>query len=236
MSNEITLLAITAASIGFFHTLFGPDHYLPFIMMSKARNWSTPKTMLITFLCGVGHVGSSVVLGIIGVSVGIALTRIEFFESFRGNLAAWAFIAFGLVYFIWGLRKAIRNKPHTHLHIHEDGTSHEHDHAHIKDHSHVHESKGKTITPWILFTIFVLGPCEPLIPILMYPAAKNNMGGLILVTLIFSVVTISTMMVVVYITSTGIKLIPLKKMEKYSHALAGAIILFSGLGIQFLGL
>ena len=236
MSNEITLLAITAASIGFFHTLFGPDHYLPFIMMSKARNWSTPKTMLITFLCGVGHVGSSVVLGIIGVSVGIALTRIEFFESFRGNLAAWAFIAFGLVYFIWGLRKAIRNKPHTHLHIHEDGTSHEHDHAHIKDHSHVHESKGKTITPWILFTIFVLGPCEPLIPILMYPAAKNNMGGLILVTLIFSVVTISTMMVVVYVTSTGIKLIPLKKMEKYSHALAGAIILFSGLGIQFLGL
>ena len=236
MSSEITLLAITAASIGFFHTLFGPDHYLPFIMMSKARNWSTPKTMLITFLCGLGHVGSSVVLGIIGVSVGIALTRIEIFESFRGNLAAWAFIAFGLVYFIWGLRKAIRNKPHTHLHIHQDGTSHEHDHAHTKDHSHVHESKGKTITPWILFTIFVLGPCEPLIPILMYPAAKNNIGGLILVTLIFAVVTISTMMVVVYITSTGIKLIPMKKMEKYSHALAGAIILFSGLGIQFLGL
>ena len=236
MSNEITLLAITAASIGFFHTLFGPDHYLPFIMMSKARNWSTPKTMLITFLCGLGHVGSSVILGIIGVSIGIAITKIEFFESFRGNLAAWAFIAFGLVYFIWGIRQAIRNKPHTHLHIHKDGTSHEHEHAHIRDHSHVHENKGKTITPWILFTIFVLGPCEPLIPILMYPAAKNNVGGLILVTLIFAAVTIGTMMVVVYVTSTGIKLIPMKKMEKYSHAIAGAIILFSGLGIQFLGL
>ncbi len=37
MSSEITLLAITAASIGFFHTLFGPDHYLPFIMMSKDK-------------------------------------------------------------------------------------------------------------------------------------------------------------------------------------------------------
>ena len=177
MSNGITLLAITAASIGFFHTLFGPDHYLPFIMMSKARNWSTPKTMLITFLCGLGHVGSSVILGIIGVSIGIAITKIEIFESFRGNLAAW-----------------------------------------------------------ILFTIFVLGPCEPLIPILMYPAAKNNISGLILITLIFATVTITTMMVIVFVTSTGIKLIPMKKMEKYSHALAGAIILFSGLGIQFLGL
>ncbi len=236
MSNEITLLAITAATIGFFHTLFGPDHYLPFIMMSKARNWSTTKTMLITFLCGIGHVGSSVVLGIIGVSVGIAITKIEFFESFRGNLAAWAFIAFGLVYFIWGVRRAIRNKPHTHLHVHADSTSHEHEHAHLNDHSHMHENKKKNITPWILFTIFVLGPCEPLIPILMYPAAKNNIGGLILVTLIFAAVTIATMMAVVYVTSTGIKLIPLKKMEKYSHAIAGAIILFSGIGIQFMGL
>ena len=57
-----------------------------------------------------------------------------------------------------------------------------------------------------------------------------------MVTSIFAAVTIATMMVVVYVTSTGIKLIPMKKMEKYSHAIAGAIILFSGLGIQFLGL
>ena len=40
MSNEIAILTATAASIGFFHTLFGPDHYLPFIVMAKANNWS----------------------------------------------------------------------------------------------------------------------------------------------------------------------------------------------------
>ena len=28
----------------------------------------------------------------------------------------------------------------------------------------------------------------------------------------------------------------MKKMERYSHAIAGFIIMFSGLGIQFLGL
>ncbi len=234
MSNEITLLAITAASIGFFHTLFGPDHYLPFIMMSKARNWKMTKTMLITFLCGLGHVGSSIVLGIIGISVGIAISKIEIFESFRGNLAAWAFIVFGFVYLIWGVRHAIRNKPHSHLHIHEDGAKHEHVHSHIQEHSHVHGKKN--ITPWILFTIFVLGPCEPLIPILMYPSAKNSISGLIFITLIFAVVTITTMMTVVYIASLGYKFVPMKKMERYSHAIAGFIIMFSGLGIQFLGL
>ncbi|MCK5051899.1 MAG: sulfite exporter TauE/SafE family protein [Candidatus Cloacimonetes bacterium] len=234
MSNEITLLAITAASIGFFHTLFGPDHYLPFIMMSKARNWKMRKTMLITFLCGLGHVGSSIVLGIIGISVGIAISKIEMFESFRGNMAAWAFIVFGFVYLVWGIRQAIRNKPHTHLHLHEDGSKHEHVHSHKEEHSHVHGKKN--ITPWVLFTIFVLGPCEPLIPILMYPSAKNSMSGLVFITLIFAVVTITTMMTVVYVASLGYKFVPMKKMERYSHAIAGFIIMFSGLGIQFLGL
>jgi len=234
MLNEITILAFTAASIGFFHTLFGPDHYLPFIMMSKARNWKMRKTMLITFLCGLGHVGSSIVLGFIGISVGIAISKIEMFESFRGNMAAWAFIVFGFVYLIWGIRQAFRNKPHIHLHIHGDGSEHEHLHSHKKEHSHVHGKKN--ITPWVLFTIFVLGPCEPLIPILMYPSAKNSIIGLVFITLIFAIVTISTMMTVVYLASLGYKFVPMKKMERFSHAIAGFIIMFSGLGIQLLGL
>jgi hypothetical protein len=40
MAIELKALILTAASIGFFHTLLGPDHYLPFIMMSWARKWS----------------------------------------------------------------------------------------------------------------------------------------------------------------------------------------------------
>ncbi|MBT5419787.1 MAG: hypothetical protein HOK80_02770, partial [Candidatus Cloacimonetes bacterium] len=188
----------------------------------------------ITFLCGLGHVASSIVLGIVGVSVGIAISKIEMFEAFRGNLAAWAFIVFGFVYLIWGVRQAIRNKPHTHLHIHEDGSKHEHVHSHTQEHSHVHSKKN--VTPWILFTIFVLGPCEPLIPILMYPSAKNSIAGLVLITLIFAAVTIATMMTVVYVASLGYKFVPMKKMERFSHAIAGFIIMFSGLGIQFLGL
>ena len=38
----------TAAVIGLFHTLLGPDHYLPFIAMTKARRWSTARTALVT--------------------------------------------------------------------------------------------------------------------------------------------------------------------------------------------
>ena len=236
MSNEIYLLAVTAASIGFFHTLFGPDHYLPFIVMSKAREWNLSKTMFITFLCGIGHVLGSVVLGILGVSIGIAIGRIEAFEGIRGSLAGWVLMTFGLVYMIWGIRNILRNKRHTHSHLHPDGIKHEHEHSHKHEHSHVHDTKKKNITPWILFTIFVLGPCEPLIPILMYPAAQNSISGLLFITTIFAIVTISTMMIIVYVASLGLKFVFFSKMEKYSHALAGGIILLSGVAINFLGL
>jgi nickel/cobalt transporter (NicO) family protein len=237
MSYELSVLVISAASIGFFHTLLGPDHYLPFVVMSKSGNWSMRKTALITFLCGMGHVLSSVVLGTLGVAIGIVVLKLAAIESFRGNIAAWGLIAFGLVYFVWGIRKAIRNKPHKHFHLHGDKTRHQHTHTHSKEHTHVHAKKGNSnTTPWILFIIFVFGPCEPLIPLLMYPAAKSSTLGLILVTTIFAATTIATMMSIVMISAFGISFVPLSKMERYTHALAGATILLCGVSIQFLGL
>ena len=237
MNTEISILLVTAASLGFVHTVLGPDHYLPFIVMAKARNWSSSKTAWITALCGVGHVGSSVLLGLLGVALGVLVEKLVAIESVRGDLAAWAFIAFGLAYFVWGLRRAIKNKPHTHLHFHQDGSSHLHEHGHHDSHAHVHDNPEKAnITPWILFTIFVFGPCEPLIPLLMYPAAQNSHAGMILVAGVFGVVTIATMMTIVLLLSKGISFVPMGKLERYSHALAGFIIFASGAGIKFLGL
>ncbi len=109
MTAELNALIITAASIGFFHTILGPDHYLPFIMMSWARKWSVLKTTLITLLCGLGHIGSSVVLGLIGVALGLAVNRLEIMESVRGNLAAWLLIDFGLVYSLFVFCRALLN-------------------------------------------------------------------------------------------------------------------------------
>ena len=92
------------------------------------------------------------------------------------------------------------------------------------------------MTPWVLFTIFVLGPCEPLIPILMYPAARSSVPGMLLVTLTFAAVTLATMAAVVALLSRGYHALSLGKLERYSHAIAGLTIALSGLAIQFLGL
>ncbi len=236
MSGEIFILSLTAASIGFIHTLIGPDHYLPFIMMAKAGKWSKNKTFWVTLFCGIGHVLSSVVLGIVGIAAGIALERLEIIEGTRGEIAGWILISFGFLYMIWGIRKAYINTPHRHVHVTDEGTYTTHVHDHDGKHVHTESSKKRSMTPWILFVIFVLGPCEPLIPLLMFPASQHSIAGLSLVSLIFCVVTISTMISIVFVALWGVNLMPLGKLEKYSHAFAGFAIFASGLAINFWGL
>lgn len=236
MSDSIRLLSVTAISIGFIHTLLGPDHYLPFIVLSQAKKWTIKKTMFITFLCGMGHVLSSVLLGLVGIAIGISVNKLVAAESFRGNIAGWLFIAFGLVYMIISIRNLYKKRKHTHSHFHLGGNKHTHVHNHQEEHLHVHETDVVKTTPWILFIIFVFGPCEPLIPILMYPAAENNISGTILVSMLFSIVTIVTMMTIVLSFQLGLNKINLRPLEKYSNLIAGTMIFFSGIAIQFLGL
>jgi len=236
MSNEFVVLAGTAVTIGFVHTILGPDHYLPFIVLSKARQWSSMKTAVITFLCGIGHVLSSVVLGFIGIFLGVAVFKLEAVESFRGELAAWLLIAFGITYFVWGIHRAIRSRPHEHIHLHENSNGHIHSHEHTAGHSHVHDSKSGSLTPWILFIIFIFGPCEPLIPLVMYPAAKGSIITVVMVVSIFGLTTITTMLFVVFASFYGLSNLSLRRFEKYSHALAGLTILLCGGAIKFLGL
>jgi len=232
MSSDLNILLVTAASVGFIHTVTGPDHYLPFVVISKARKWTMAKTSLITLLCGIGHVGSSILLGGLGIAAGVLLSKIEGIESFRGNLAAWAFVIFGLAYMIWGIVRALQNKPHRHVHYHAGETNHEHEHLHEQNHNHVHKNeKIVNLTPWVLILIFVLGPCEVLIPMLMYPAAEHGTKGIILVSVVFAIATIATMLVIVALLTTGFNKIPFGKLERWTHAIAGATIVLSGVAI-----
>ena len=237
INPELSALVYAAAGLGFVHTLLGPDHYLPFIAMSRSGGWTIRKTLWITVLCGFGHVLSSVLLGVLGIVLGIGVSRLENVESTRGDLAAWALIAFGLVYMAWGLRKAYRDRKHEHVHAHTDGQVHDHTHKHWGLHVHTHAAASRNkMTPWVLFTIFILGPCEPLIPLVMYPAAHHNAGGVILVTALFGLVTIGTMTAIVMVTLSGIRFIPLARLERFTHAISGGVILLCGLSVRFLGL
>jgi sulfite exporter TauE/SafE len=235
--QNLGILLTTSITIGFVHTALGPDHYIPFVALARIRSWSKQKTVLITALCGVGHVLGSIVLGALGIALGWALGTMQEFEGIRGDWAAWGLIGLGLAYMAWGIRRGIRNKPHTHLHVHADGDMHVHAHGHAGAHAHVHESTTRSATtPWMLFIIFVLGPCEPLIPLLLVPAASHSWSGVALVAASFSAVTIATMCTIVLGLSYGLDMVRLGRLERWSHALAGFSLFACGGAIKWLGL
>ena len=237
MSEGVWILAGVAASVAFVHTLAGPDHYLPFVAMSRAGRWGWRRTAAVTAACGLGHVFSSVLLGLFGVAAIAGTERLASIETHRGELAAWGLMGFGLVYAVWGLRRALRGQRHTHLHIHGDGTAHAHEHQHAADHLHAHDQTStKPLTPWVLFTIFLFGPCEPLIPLIMAPGLKGQPSGVVLVAGIFALVTVVTMLSMVALATAGVRRISLGPLARFDHALAGLALLACGLGVRFLGL
>jgi nickel/cobalt transporter (NicO) family protein len=230
MTADIATLALSAAAIGVLHTAMGPDHYLPFIVLAVARRWSRVQTALITAACGIAHVGSSVVLGAIGYAVGLGLKRLQWIDAVRGNVAAWCLVIFGAVYAavsLWKLR-AGKDPGHTHL-----GCGRLHSGDHIHDGTTGQEIP---LTPWILFAIFVFGPCEVLIPLLLYPASTSGLGSALIVGAAFAATTIGTMLAIVLLAIRGLKKIQLGWLGRYGHPLAGAAIGGSGLAILCLGL
>ena len=55
MISETIVIAGSAASLGFVHTILGPDHYLPLVAMAKTNGWSAPKTASYVAVCGISH-------------------------------------------------------------------------------------------------------------------------------------------------------------------------------------
>jgi nickel/cobalt exporter len=227
-------LLAAAFGVGVVHTLLGPDHYLPFIMLSRARGWSRLRTIMVTSVCGLGHIASSVVLGGVGIALGLAIGHLESVESGRGPFAAWALVAFGVAYAVWGLRHALRKRKGIEAHSHGDDV-HIHSHG-LLPHGHAHDEQAANTTFWTLFIVFVLGPCEPLIPLFALPASQGRWDVAIATAVVFGIATLVSMVGVTLAGFEGLKIVKLGPLERWSHVVAGCVIAAAGLSVIYLGL
>lgn len=211
-----TLSAVWLAAFltAVLHTIMGPDHYLPFIAIGKSRGYSLKKTLLWTFICGISHIASALLIALAFIYFSHWLNRENFvwLENNRGNIAAYALIGLGAAYLLWALRRRWQHRHNiTHQHLPQPGRS-------------------QNISVWVLFIIFVLGPCEALLPIL---TASSVLGASAVIssTVIFSVATIATMMLAVTLGILGINALRFKRLEAYAHEIAGGTIMACGLAI-----
>ncbi|MCY4636400.1 MAG: hypothetical protein OXG04_18165 [Acidobacteria bacterium] len=210
-----TLLLGTAASLAIVHTLLGIDHSLPFVALGRARGWALGRTLLVTALCGAGHVASSVLIGVVGVGLGIATDALLWLESARGELAAALLIGFGLAYAAWAVWRGFRGRTAS-LRGASAGTD--------------------RVTPWALFIVFVLGPCEPLIPLMVVPGMARDWLAVGAVVAVFGLLTVGVMLLAVAAAWRGVALLGADRIGLHADVAAGLVVAASGAAVLFLGL
>jgi nickel/cobalt transporter (NicO) family protein len=241
-SATLSALCGSALAIGVFHTLLGPDHYLPFVALSKARAWSRRRTLLVTAGFGLAHTLGTVLLGAAGLALGLQLGWLESIEALRGDLAALGLLGIGLAYTGWAVWRLLRHRhtrhhTPTYTHIHEGAPGHSHEAGstgalhvhgfHRHPHAHRHDLPAPVLS-WGLFLVFVFGPCEALIPLLMYPAAHHDALGVAMVTLVFVLATVGTMLTAVSLALWGLNRLKVESLTPYADVLAGATLTICG--------
>lgn len=208
---SLTVILMSTATIAVVHSL-APDHWVPFVSIGRARKWSTSRMASITLLAGIGHVGTSVLIGAVGMVLGFSLTGLESIEGNRGAVAGLLLIGFGLAYAIWGLKQ-------------------------LRSHAHSETDVAKSTAVWTLIAIFVLGPCEPLIP-LMFISAAHGWSAVLVVSALFGAITIVMMIGQALIVYLGLDMFRVGRRinHHHSHIIAGLVIAATGAGVMFLGI
>lgn len=153
MPGEISYLILTAITISCLHTVTGPDHYVPFIALSKSKKWSVNRTIFFTLICGMGHVSSSVILGLAGIAFGWSIAKITWLENVRGGISGWAMLLLGFAYTIYAFVQLKRNKLHKHFDVYEDGNMYVYEHEHGGT---VLPQQKRQVTPWLCLLFLFL--------------------------------------------------------------------------------
>jgi nickel/cobalt exporter len=217
MTNDAIFWALagTAAAVGALHSV-APDHWVPFMAVGRARSWSAARTAQVTLLCGFAHVSVSVVLGLAALRLGQGL--LEAFGARLESVAGILLVGFGLAYGLWGLRRALAGRLHGHSHSHFD---------------HVHDPSRATVLGLVL--LFSVDPCVRLIPIIL-AAAPLGWARLVGLILIYEVATIGTMVALVLVARRGaFEGLQAPWLDRYGDALAGGLIVATGLAVAALG-
>lgn len=223
-----TALLWAAASLAVVHTLIGIDHSLPLAALGRARGWALGRTLLVTGVCGTGHVASSIVIGAAGVGLGAATDSLLRIESARGELAAALLLGFGLAYTAWALWPRPRRGGNEIAPVPAAGTKPD-----------AGRGAAPGLTAWALFVVFVLGPCEPLIVLMVVPGLAGDWLAAAAVAAVFGLLTVGVMLAAVAAAWYGLGRLRrpgLHPGDRLAHAAAGLVVMASGAAVLWLGL
>lgn len=230
-STVLTSIALTGFTVAFFHAAI-PTHWLPFVLVARARQWSRTKTMGVTLFAGIGHVMLTSLLGL-----GIAWFSFQL-DARLGAAFPWVIggllIAIGAFYF-WRQLSG-RGVQHHHLlgghHRATEQCGHEHGHSHWDAELNESPLASRKSGDWAaisgLFVMLTLSPCEGFLPVYV-SGVQFGWRGFFVLSAILAVGALLGMLLFTWLTLVGLERLEVKQFERYESALLG--VLFCALGV-----
>jgi len=238
--NGLTQYALVATAVGtaLFHTLI-PDHWLPFVLIGRARGWSAGRTSLISGFSAVVHTALSFLLGVAAVALGQASA--ETLGHALEHPSHFLLVVFGVLYAVWAWRKGGHFHPGgVHAHGGEPdrgcrGDEGDSGPEHLHYHADVNLIRGRTdLQAWWLAFIIGANPCLLLMPLIVNTVPQGP-GPVFLVTLAYSVPTVLLMVGLSALGVSGVVRLQPPGAARHMEAASGLLVAILGIVLWIWG-
>jgi len=232
-SSLLPTIAATGFTVAFFHAAI-PTHWLPFVLVGRARGWSRAKVMLVTLSAGLGHVLLTSLLGLVIAWLGFQL------DERLGQVFSW--IAGGVLFAVGGFYfwrqwrgggichhrpPGGHHQPSEHC-GHEGEAEHSHWDHELNESPLVAQDKGDWAAISGLFVMLTLSPCEGFLPVYL-SGVRFGWSGFFILSAILAVAALASMALLTWLTLVGMERFRVKNFERYEAGLLGT--LFTLLGV-----
>jgi len=199
----MTAIAFSAFFVGFIHSL-SPGHWLPVVLVVKARRWGMGHAAIAALTAASGHILVSVSLGVLAAILGNELFG-DHLEVIEEN-AGWILISFGVIYAVYSKFK------------HQDCHGHEH---------HGPKPPPKAKGPYLFLFSLGLAPCFAVLPIFATAVGFGN-TSLVMSMAAFSIGVVAALMGGSLLVSRKLVKLDHPLFEHHGDTLAGAGVALMG--------
>lgn len=229
-------IALTGFTVAFFHAAI-PTHWLPFVLVARARGWSAGRTVAVAVFAGLGHVALTSLLGLAIAWMGFGIG--ERVGHLLPQIAGGILLVIGAFYFWrqWSGRGVVHHHLPGGHHQASEHCGHEVDHSHwddeIKDTAMVSRRSGDWAAISALFTMLTLSPCEGFLPVYL-SGVQFGWTGFVVLSLILALGTLGGMLLFTWLTMRGLERFSVQRFERIEAGLLG--LMFTLLGVLLLAL
>ena len=188
--------------ISLLHALI-PNHWLPVLAIGRKEGWSLGETSRITFIAGLSHVISTIFIGLLLGLIGEELAG--HLDSFTRIIAPAILVLLGF-YFI---------RQH-----------YQHRHFHLKEQTLVKRTKASIITALVI--AMFLSPCMEIEAYFLLAGTKG-WYMMAIIAIMYSVVTISGMLIWVRVVYKGLLKLNWQKWEHNAGIITGLTLVATGI-------